>query len=151
MQNLKILNKKEIKNILSIIKKQFDADVKLDYVFLVNNKNRLYIVNKEAFDINIDKLKINSFGLYFGEFRDDGLRLSIEGSQLIGPKAKKNVLELDNKQAREWLKGYDSSLKLKERGFVIIRNKNDFLGCGKVVENKILNYVPKTRRLRVSD
>lgn len=151
MQNLKILNKKEIKNILSIIKKQFDADVKLDYVFLINNKNRLYIVNKEVFDINIDKLKINSFGLYFGEFRSDGLRLSIEGSQLIGPYAKKNVLELDDKQAREWLKGYDSFLKLKEKGFVIIKNKNDFLGCGKVVENKILNYVPKTRRLRVSD
>jgi NOL1/NOP2/fmu family ribosome biogenesis protein len=151
MQNLKILNKKEVKNIFSIIKKQFDADVKLNYVFLINNKNRLYIVNKEVFDINIDKLKINSFGLYFGEFRGDGLRLSIEGSQLIGPKAKKNVLELDNKQAREWLKGYDSSLKSKEKGFVIIKHKNDFLGCGKVVENKILNYVPKTRRLRVSD
>jgi len=151
MQNLKILNKKEVKNIFSIIKKQFGADVDLDYVFLISNKNKIYIVNKEAFDLDLDKLRINSFGLYFGELRDDGLRLSIEGSQLIGPEAKKNVLELDEKQAREWLKGYDSSLKLKEKGFVIIKHKNDFLGCGKIVQNKVLNYVPKTRRLRVSD
>ena len=151
MQNLKILNKKEVKNIFSIIKKQFDADVDLDYVFLMNNKNKLYIVNKEAFNMDLDKLRINSFGLYFGELRDNELRLSMEGSQLIGAKAKKNVLELGDKESREWLKGYDSSLKLKERGFVIIKHNNDFLGCGKVVQNKVLNYVPKTRRLRVSD
>jgi len=32
---------------------------------------------------------------------------------------------------------------------VEIKNKNDFYGTGKVVENKLLNFVPKSRRLRV--
>jgi len=151
MQNLKILNKKEIKNIFSIIKKQFGVDVDLDYVFLISNKNKIYIVNKEAFKIELDKLRISSLGLYFGELRDDSLRLSMEGSQLLGPEAKENVIGLDDKQAREWLRGFDLDLDSKEKGFVIIKHKNDFLGCGKAVQNKILNYVPKTRRVKVSD
>ena len=30
----------------------------------------------------------------FGELKDDKLRLSIEGSQIVGPSAKKNIIEL---------------------------------------------------------
>lgn len=151
MQKLKILNTKEVKNVYSLIKKQFGADVKLDYVFLISKKNKIYVVNKEVFDIDLSKLRVNSLGLYFGELRGDELRLSMEGSQLIGPKAIKNVLELDDKKAREWLRGYDLDLNSKCRGFLIIKHKGDFLGCGKAAGEKIMNYVPKIRRIRSSD
>ncbi len=147
MHNLKILNKKEIKNILNIIKKQWDCDVELDYVFLINEKNKIYIVNKEISRIGFDKLRINSIGLYLGTLYDNEIRLSIEGSQLIGKKAKKNVIELDKKETKEWMKGIDLAKKTKEKGFVIIKHKDDFLGCGKAVNDKILNYVPKARRI----
>ena len=36
------------------------------------------------------------------------------------------------------------------KGYVIIRHEGDYLGCGKYVDGKILNHVPKERRLRVS-
>jgi len=94
----------------------------------------------------LTKLRINSLGLYFGKIEKDGLRLSIEGSQLIGNKSKKNVIKLDDNQVKEWMAG--EVLEIKDyKGFVIIKHKNDFLGCGKAKEDRILNFVPKTRRL----
>ena len=151
MQNLKVLERKDKKKFLELLKKQFAFDKKLDYIFLINNKNKIFIVNKELVNIDLNKLRINSIGLYIAEFRNDEVRLSIEGSQFIGPNTKKNVLELDDKEARDWLKGNDLEKETNLKGFVIIKNNNDFLGCGKVKENGILNFVPKTRRLNVSD
>lgn len=151
MQNLKILNKKEIKRILDLVRKQWGCDVELDYAFLVNQKNRIFLANKEIFELDFKKLRVNSLGLYFGELSNNELRLTIEGSQLVGPKAAKNVVELDDSEMRAWLKGEDLEKELSEKGFVILKHEEDYLGSGRVKENKILNYVPKTRRLSVSD
>jgi NOL1/NOP2/fmu family ribosome biogenesis protein len=151
MQNLKILKKKDKKRFLELLKKQFGFEEKLDYNFLINTKNKIFIINKDLVNINIDKIRINSIGLYIAEFRNDEVRLSIEGSQLIGKKAKKNILELNDKQARDWMKGNDLELETKEKSFLIIKNNNDYLGSGKSTLDKILNFVPKSRRLNVSD
>ncbi len=151
MQNLNILNKKEIKKILELIEEQFGCVFESDYVFLMNNENKIFVANKELFDVDFEKLRVNSLGLYFGEANNGELRLTIEGSQIIGPHATKGVVELDDSEAREWLKGSDLEKQTDEKGFVIITNGKDFLGSGKVKDGRILNYVPKTRRLNVSD
>ncbi len=151
MQNLKILNSRETKNIYKLLKERFSFDKTLDYSFLINNKNRIYMINKDFSEIDIEKIRINSIGLYFGETFHNEIRLSIEGSQLIGKDCTKNILELNEKESKEWLKGIDIDKEVEDRGFVIIKHDKDFLGCGKAVESKILNYVPKNRRLRVSD
>ena len=46
------------------------------------------------------------------------------------------------------MKGQDLQLSTDLKGFVIIKNKDNFLGCGKVAENKILNFIPKERRTK---
>ena len=96
----------------------------------------------------MEKLRINSLGLYFGQIRN-GLRLSIEASQIVGPAAKKNFVSLTEKQAREWFKGEDIEVKGDFSGFVIVKCNNDFLGTGRFKEGKVLNFVPKSRRLKV--
>lgn len=147
MKRLKILNSKEIKNIKRIIKKQWDADIIPDYVFLMDDKGKIFITNREIGRIDFSKLNINNVGLYFGELRFNELRLSIEGSQIVGPSAKKNIIEIDNKQTQEWMQGNDIRVENKNLdGFIIIKHNNDFLGSGKHKEGKILNYVPKERR-----
>ena len=151
MQNLKILNKKEVKAILELIKKQWGCDFKEDYAFLQNKDGKVFIVNKDIAKIDFKKIRINSVGLYFAEVRNNEIRLSIEGSQIIGPKAKENIIELNEKEAREWLKGFDIDKEINAENFVIIKHNNDYLGTGKVRNNKIFNFVPKTRRLNVSD
>ena len=151
MQNLRVLERKNKKAFLQLLKKQFEFNDKLDYVFLTNNKNKIFIINKDIADIDLEKIRVNSAGLYIAEFSNNEVRLSIEGSQIIGPKSKKNIIELDKKQARDWLKGKDIEKTTKEQGFVILKHNKDYLGSGKAKEDKILNFVPKTRRLNVSD
>ena len=146
MQNLKILNSKEIKKILDIIMKQFGANFKKDYVFLMSEKNKAYIVNRDIEKIDLSKLRVNSYGLYFGELRDNEFRLSVEGSQIIGKIATKGIVELNEKEMKEWFNGTDLDVK-HERGFVILKHETDFIGCGKSLGDKILNYMPKIRRV----
>ena len=149
MQNLTILNKKQTKEILRLIKKQFNADFKSDFAFLKNEKGKIYLINKDISKISLEKIRINNLGLYFAQTYTNEIRLSIEGSQLIGPLAKKNILELTEQQTKEWMAGSDLDIDEDYSGFVLIKNKKDFLGCGKVREGKVFNYVSKARRITI--
>lgn len=148
MPELKILNNKEIKEIYKLIQNQWGVKLKLDYGFLKNNKNRVFIISKDISKIDISKLRLNSIGMYFCEIDDLGIRLSIEGSQIIGPKATKNVAELNDEEAKRWFKGEILEKECKDcNGFVILKHNEDFLGNGKYANGRILNYVGKSRRV----
>lgn len=147
----RILKSKKIRQVHEKLNEQFGFKKKLDYIFLENNKNRLYIAKKDFSNIELSKLRISSIGLYFGEIQDKGIRLSIEGSQLIGKDCVKNIFDVNEVEAKEWLRGYDIYRKINDAEFVIVRYKTDFLGCGKVTKEKILNFVPKNRRIKSSD
>lgn len=150
MSELKILNNKEIKEIYKIIEQQWNAKIKLDYGVLKNNKNRVFIISKDISRIDISNLRLNSIGMYFCEIDKQGIRLSIEGSQLVGPKATKNVVELNEEEIKKWFKGEDLEKECKDcNGFVILKYNKDFLGNGKYKDGKILNYVGKTRRINL--
>lgn len=150
MPELKILNSREIKELYSMIEKQWNAKIKLDCGFLQNSKGRIFIINRDISEIDISKLRINSIGMYFCEHGKTGIRLSIEGSRIVGPKAAKNIVELDEMETRKLFKGEDLEKECKDcSGFVILKNKSDFLGTGKYTNGKILNYVSKTRRVNI--
>src|SRR3989338_8095404 len=111
MPDLKILNSREIKEIYALIEKQWGAKLKLDCGFLENSKNRVFIISKDLSKIGLEKLRINSIGMYFCETGGKGIRLSIDGSQIIGSKATKNIAEVDDEEARRWFKGEDIEKK----------------------------------------
>ena len=148
MPQLKFLNRKETKEILKLIEEQWGAKLKLDYTFARNNKHRVFIINKDISKIDFSKLRINSIGMYFCDLENE-IRLSIEGSQIIGPKAAKNIAEINESQVKQWLKGEDLEIEGKSNysGFVIIKRNTDFLGTGKYKSGKVLNYVSKSRRI----
>lgn len=149
MPELKILNNKEIKEIYKLFEKQWGAKIKLDYGFLRNNKNRIFVVSKDISKIDVSKLRLNSVGMYFCEYDKVGIRLSIEGSQIIGPNASKNIVEIDENETKRWFKGEDLEKRGDYSGFVILKHKNDFLGNGKYSNGRILNYVGKSRRVDI--
>ena len=152
MQTIKFLNAKEVKKIVQELVKQWGFCGSLDYAFLQTEKGNVHVISRDVGNLDLSKMRVNTIGLYFGELVDDSLRLSIEGSQIVGKFARKNVVEVDSEIARKWLKGEQIEIDGKElKGFVIIRHQNDFLGSGKFSQGKILNYVPKTRRIRASD
>ncbi len=147
---MKILNKKEINEILDKIKEQYGIkELKLDYVFLQNTKDKILITNRNIANIDLKKLRVDNIGLYFCSLEKDGIRLSIEGSQLIGKFAKKNIANLNKEEITKWMKGEDININEEIEGYVIIKNNDDYFGTGKYKEGKILNFVSKSRRLNV--
>ena len=143
----KILNSKEKKKIVFMLKKQYGYNKKFAYVLLQNQIGRIYIVNEEIFDLNLDNLRINSFGIYFGTEESDTIRLSIEGSQLIGGLCNKNVVEISEQEAKNWFFGLDLEINGGFKGFLIVKSGSNFLGCGRFFNNHIHNFIPKTRRI----
>jgi len=144
---LEVLNTREIKEIRKLLDSQFDFASDLDYVFLKNEKNKIFIVSKDFKKIDFDKLRINTIGLYFGEWRRNELRLSLEGSQMVGPLAGKNVVSLDEQQLKWYFEGMDLDMDLgAENRFVLLKFRKDFIGCAKYKERKLLNFMPKEHR-----
>jgi NOL1/NOP2/fmu family ribosome biogenesis protein len=138
---MKPLNSKEIKEIHSSLKEQFGISIKLDYLFYRNREDKIFLMSKDIQKLDLSKFRVNSFGLYFGKIEKSGIRLSIPGTQLIGKKAEKNVLEINNKE--EWLNGDNLDCDKNLKGWFIMKNNEDFLGCGYCKEGKLTNYIPK--------
>ncbi len=152
MYVLPVLNAREKKRINQLLEEQWGFARKLDHVYLLTAKNRLFFVNQDIERLNLQGLRVSSVGVYVGELlQERELRLSIEGSQLVGHHATKNVVALDALQARLWLKGQDLDMKTESNAFVILKHGDDFLGCGKAKSGRIMNFVPKTRRILAAD
>ncbi len=143
---LKLISNKERKILLKQLQDQFSFSGSLDYNFFINQDKKVFIFNKDL-EIDLSKIRINSLGLYFANVENE-IRLTIEGSQLIGPNSKKNILEVNEEQLHNWIRGRDIETNKEFEGFVLIKNNNDFYGTGKYKEGKVLNFVPKERRLK---
>jgi NOL1/NOP2/fmu family ribosome biogenesis protein len=127
-----------IEDVFELLKKQFGFEP--DFKLKGMGKRKIYAFKSCELDIEA----IHS-GIYFGKLEKDGLRLSIEGSYLVGRKAKKGVVEVSEEEAIKWMRGEDIEYDVK--GYVILKWKGYFLGCGRGDGKKIRNFVPKDRRL----
>ena len=146
MQKLKILNTRELKSIKEKLINQFGFEEKLDYAFLINDKSRLFVVNRDIGSIDLSKLKVDKYGLYFGELKKE-LRLSMEGAWIIGQKAKKNVVEISERELRDYFLGLDIEKDLgEENRFVLLKYGKEIISCAKYKDKQILNFLPKTHR-----
>jgi NOL1/NOP2/fmu family ribosome biogenesis protein len=163
MRTNQFLNSKEYKVISKKINDQWDADFAFEDFVIKTQKDKIYIVSRDLEKIDYQRLFVEQIGMYFAHESDKGeLRLSIEGSQIIGPKAKKNIVDI-GKLSKLWMAGQDIPFKTDCSGMVIVKCGSDYLGCGKVVTREesvydeegnakkemqkiILNFVPKIRR-----
>ena len=142
-----ILNKKERDEIGSILNDQFGFNSFEDLIIVKAGNNKIWITNREILETDFSKIRTETLGLYFGKIEYDGIRLSIEGSQIVGKQAKKNIVNITEDQLFMWLRGFDLEIQC-ESTYVLLKYKSDFVGCGKKKENGILNFIPKDRRIR---
>lgn len=95
---------------------------------------------------------IELMGLYLFHEYDKEIRLSIEAIHALNRQIIKNILELNDEQAEKWFEGKDIPIieewKNEQRGFKILKHGKDFIGCGKLTEDRIANYMPKERRIK---
>lgn len=142
---MKFLNKKQTKAILNKLKSQFGISFKPNFLFS-QIKDRIFITSQELKNLNLSNYKINNIGLYFGRLVNNKIRLTIEGTQLVGKYANKNILKL--KKPDKWLNGKNIKTNKTFKDFVIIQYKKDFLGSGQFKNNQIINFIPKYRRVK---
>jgi len=153
MNPLKILNEKEKKVVENKLHEQFGIS-EISEKIIMRGKDKMFLFSGSFNKSQIKKLEkitlIERIGFYFAKMdeRTKDIRLSIEGSQIMKSKIKKNVFEINEEQTQEWMKGRELRIRTGKKGFLILRHKNDFLGTGKASEEKIGNFIPKSRRLK---
>ncbi len=129
--------------IIQCLKRQFgieDFSFLEGYRFYSKGKKRVYIYNGDE-----DDIKEFHKGLYFGSIEKDGFRLSIEGAQIVAKYARKNIIDVDENEAKNFMKGI--GIKRNVKGYVILRCKDLILGCGKGDGNYVRSFIPKDRRI----
>ncbi|MEK6969985.1 MAG: hypothetical protein AABW48_06165 [Nanoarchaeota archaeon] len=150
MQKLKILNNHEVKKIKEIILRDYGYFPEENYAYLLSEKEKIFLVNKDVARIDLEKLRIDRVGLCFAEMKDGKIRLSKEGAQLLaqqGLEKLKNVVELTAAELKKYFLGEDLPKELGEESkFVLLKYKNDILGCAKYKEKNIINFLPKIHR-----
>ncbi len=152
MNQLKILNKNEKQETEKKLNNQFGIE-NISGIILRRGKEKLFLFsgsfNKQEIKNLEETVPIERIGIYFAKIvNENEIRLSIEGTQILKEQIKKNVFELNEKQAEEWMMGRELQIKTGKRGFLVMKYKDNFMGCGKASENKIGNFIPKNRRLK---
>lgn len=153
MAQIEFISKQEKEKLIEQLKEQFGIR-KTDFLLLKSGKEKIRGFSGNLSSQEIAELarnvNIETIGIYLCTDEKDGIRLSFSSTNInsIKEQISKNIIELDEKQKDEWLKGRDIFLENKFHGFVVLKYKNDFLGCGKLANGRIANFVPKERRIR---
>ena len=126
---------------------QFGVKEKLPFVFAESEKNDIFAMSPEITRLDLASVRMNNAGMYIGQVRHEEFRPSIEGSELLGKKSTKNILEVNKKIGKMWLYGLDIPCDEELYGWVIVKSEQDWMGSGRAKEGKVMNHVPKGRRI----
>lgn len=150
MQQLTILNHKDLKPLREQLLHDFGYFPEEEYAYLRSEKERIFIISKDIARIDLKKLIIDKLGLYFAEVHHSQVRLSKEGAQLLSLEAKEkkkklqNVVELTRDETETYFQGTDLEKDLgPDSKLVLLQYGQEILGCARYKEKKILNFMPK--------
>jgi len=119
---------------------------------IMSGSEKLFLFSGDLSEEDVSKISelvpVERIGVYFAKVIAGEVRLSIEGSQILKYQIKKNIFELDEKQAESWMMGDELNVASGMKGFVVMKYRDNFMGCGKASLEKISNFIPKTRRLK---
>jgi NOL1/NOP2/fmu family ribosome biogenesis protein len=146
---IQTLNRKEKRKFEEKLKQDFG--ITLPRCLLIKsgkNKIRIFTGDFSEHELNIIKgiIRMETTGLYFANIdKNNEIRLSFDSSNIFS--ATKNILDLNEEQIKEWFKGQDLNIRFKNKGYVLLKYQEKIIGCGKAATDKIINFVPKERRI----
>ncbi len=146
---LKFLTSKEKREIVNELKERFGI-AELPYLLLETGKEKIRAFSGSMTREEIKELSqianVEIIGMYFVK-KENKLRLSFDASVLLRDEGLKNTIETNNSEKELWLRGDNLDIAA-ENGVYLIKNGSDLLGCGISDGKKIINCVPKERRIR---
>ncbi|MFH1365143.1 MAG: hypothetical protein ABIH28_00995 [archaeon] len=147
---IKILNSKEKKEIEKSLEENFGIK-NIPGELIKKGEEKIFLFQGSLNQNQIREIEefsyIERIGVYFAKEQAGEIRLSIEGTHLLKEQINKNIFEMNEEQEQDWIKGRELNISTGKRQFLIMKYKEDFLGCGKASAEKITNFIPKTRRL----
>ena len=147
-----ILNSREVKRLKEMFLKDVGYFPEGEYAYLKNEKDRIFIINKDLSRIDLTDLRVDKVGLYLAEVNET-LRLSKEGANFLFRQAQKkkkelkNIVELDAQEVKLYFIGIDFNKNINcENKLIFLKYQKDVLGCARYKGGKILNFMPKIYR-----
>ena len=152
---VEILDNTKKKKLIAQLENQYGIS-KLPYLVIRtgSDKYRIYSGNlsKEELKEIGKNTRLELIGIKICKFDRENIRLNFDALNLpeIKKQITKNIIEIDNNQADKFLKGESIETTTNLKGYVVVKNKDDFIGMGKAsADGKIIsNYIPKERRLK---
>lgn len=152
-KTMKVMDKGEAEKLERIIEDNYGARIGLKEFFLLESfEDKIWLASKEISSFDTSRLTVNSIGLNFGKIKRNGkINLTIEGAQIVGKVANKNLVLLGPEEARRFMQGSDvkpeEKINCEPHNFCIVKSGEDVLGSGLMTEEGIKNLLPKSRRI----
>jgi len=143
--DFRLLTRTEVKMISRYMQDRFGYNLPSAFSLVAKGKKlqrvytRVYAFSGSLHELS--SIPIKSIGLFIGSWEGDEFRPSIEGAEIIG-KAKRNVIYLNEVEAKKWMNG-DKLLKSVASGCYLINYDNMFLGGGFSNGREITNFQPR--------
>ncbi|MCS7106101.1 MAG: hypothetical protein NZ942_02180 [Candidatus Aenigmarchaeota archaeon] len=147
------LSGEEVREIERIVEKNYGVKLSLkDFTVAKDKEEKIWLASKEILSFDLSKLQVNSLGFNFGKLkRNEKIHLTIEGAQIVGKSATKNIVLLNEENALKFMQGLDvkpeKEINCEYHNFVIVKFKDRILGSSLLTEEGIKNMVPKGRRI----
>lgn len=147
--NIHFIKTPEKRDIVEELGSQFGI-TQLPFLLIESGKEKIRAFSGSLSKDEIHKIgevaNIELIGMYLLK-REGEFRLSLDASNALKDQITKNIIELNEQQMHDWIRGNDIEME-KESGVYVIKFKEDFLGCTKSNGHILFNYVPKDRRIK---
>ena len=125
-----------------------NSDIWEGYNWYSGSKNKIYLANT----LELERIIPESKGLCI--FRlDKSPKPTTNFLQLFGRYITRNYVELDNENTTKYCRGEDLILENNKSiipGFLLMTNKNRFLGCGHWNGEILKNQLPKSKFCKIN-
>jgi len=114
------MNKDEVEALAKTIKTRLGCSLPEGMLFYIKNEKK----SKKIFAYTGDfppKLPFDWIGVHFGDMQDGEFIPSIEGAQIIGRNATKNIVELSDEDARKYFRGEDLESSNEDETVVLLK------------------------------
>jgi len=149
--NMKFVKAGEKKRIISELNERFGIK-KLNYILIETGRQKIRgfsgSMTKDEIRDLAEIANIEIIGAYLLK-RESRLRLSLDGTMILKDQIDKNVISINDEELDLWLHGKNLEI-IKKNETYIVSSGDDFIGCGISDGKKIINHVPKERRIRSS-
>ena len=148
-----VLSKRKKQEIQDFLEQTYEIELpKCQFIQQSKDRIRIFTGNLSEKELGIlnNAINLETIGAYFSFSKEKDFRISFDSCFLF-KEAKKNVLVLDEEQKQKWLAGEEIPIENTKEftyPFVLLKYKQDIIGCGKLAQGRVLNFVPKERRIK---